>query len=608
MALTTRRTAGADETLPAYFWAAAAICPQAVAMRWKHLGIWDNISWGAYADNARAAGCALLACGVARGEVVAVVADARPESLYLEFGTLGVGALPVSICANYAAAALAHELHDCSARVLFVENEEQLTKALTVLDTLPALQKIVYLDGRGLHAFEHPLVVSFEVFIATGRQYHAAHPERWTTEVAAARPDDVALIVYTAGTTGTSKGVMLSHRNLLVQLDALSRLIPAVEGDFHLSFLPMGYLLERCIGMYRSITHGTVVHMGEGMPAVIENLREVCPDVVLAVPRVWEKLHSVVTMAYAKATPFGQWGYRKTLELGRRLADYRLAAQPVPLGLRLLDGTLRFTLRRRILGLIGLGNARCLVSSATPISGELVRWYESLGLPMVEVYGLAETAGYAAVCGVAGAAAAAELQIKLAPDGEILVRGQHVFKAYQNQPEQFAQSFVGDWLRTGDTGVIDVTGTLSFMGRKGDTLILADGTRVAPAAQEARLKLSPYVSDAVIVGQGRTQLGCLVMIDHDAVARFAQERNIPFSNFLSLTRASEVLGLIQEEIDQANRSFDDGLKVGPFELVAADLTAGDEVLTPALGLRRRMVLQRHAELIEGMYTRQGAYN
>ena len=196
------RAAGTPDTLPACFWAAAVTRAQAVAMRWKHLGIWENIRWSTYAEDARAVGCALLACGVARGDRVAVLADTRPECLYVEFGALGVGALPVSICAGYAAAGLAHELRDCAARVLFVENEEQLTKVLAVLDVLPALQKIVYLDGRGLHAFEHPLVLSFEAFITTGRQYHAAHPARWETEVAAARPDDVALIVYTAGSTG----------------------------------------------------------------------------------------------------------------------------------------------------------------------------------------------------------------------------------------------------------------------------------------------------------------------------------------------------------------------------------------------------------------------
>ncbi len=610
MALTDHSTTDAQRTLPAEFSAVAAARGAAVALRWKHLGIWDNITWHTYSDAARDVGCAMLTFGVVRGDRVAVVSDTRPECLYVEFGAFGAGAIPVALSANHSARYLEHELHDCAPRILFVENEEQLHKALGLMVRLPALEQIVYLDGRGLHAFQHPMVLSLREFMQRGRQFHAANPARWDVEVRAAQADDVALIVYTAASTGPSRGVLLTHRNLFVQLDALQALVPAVDGDWQLSCLPMAYVLERCFYAYRQLTRDTVVHLGEGLPAVIENLREVSPQVVLAVPRVWERLHSVASMAIANATPFGQWGYRMALAAGARVADCRRNAQPIPAWLRLQHLLVRWTYQKRILGLIGLRRARCLVSGAAPISAELVRWYGALGLDMVEVYGLAEVTGYAATCGGAPPPqdVVTNARIRLGPDGEIQIHGQHVFGGYLNQPAQFAKAVDNGWLRTGDAGSVDATGALHVTGRLLDRFCLSDGTQVAPSTPEVRIKLSPYVSDAVVVGAGRSHLACLIMIDHDNVARFAQEKDIPFSNFASLARSPEVRRLIQAELDIANSEFASALKIRCFELIAVELTAADEILTPVLSLRRRVVLQRHGDLIEGMYTREGGSN
>ncbi len=594
-------------TLPAWFWEIASERSSSVAMRWKNLGIWNSISWQAYADAARAAGCAMLAAGCRRGDKVAILANNRPEWCYVEFGAQGAGLVPVGIYPTDSAAQLEHLLNDCAARLLFVEDEEQLDKALSVLDRSPSVEKIIYFDASGLHAFSHPKVLSFESFSAEGRKHHEHRPLQWEVEIAASRPEDVALIIYTSGSTGQPKGAMLSHRNLIFQMGAMERLSPGMEGDDQLSFLPMSHIVERYFTAYRPLDHGAIVNIGEGMPALLENLREVKPHVMMAVPRVWEKLYSAITMAIADATPFAQWGYRTALNVGYQVADCRLAHKTIPFSLRIKHFLARISVLNRVLTMTGLSRARVLISGAAPISPDVIRWYLALNLSMVEAYGQTECTGHATSyirgeekAGTVGKAVSGT-EVRLAGNGEILVKGPHVFVGYLNQAARTAETVVDGWLHTGDIGAMDSDGYLTITDRLKDIIVTAGGKNVTPSEIETRLKFSPYISDVVVVGDRRPYLACLVMIDHESVVKYAQEKDLPFTNFSSLTRSPEVRSLIQGEIDTVNRDFARAEGIRRFALLDTELTAEDEEMTPTLKLKRKVVAAKYRDLIESMY-------
>ena len=594
-------------TLSARFWEVANKRGKTVALRWKNLGIWNDIPWSDYADAVRATGCALLAAGCRRGDRVAILSATRPEWCFVEFGAQGVGVHSVGIHATDSAAQLAWMVNECAVRILFVQDQEQLEKALSVLDQMPGIEKMVYFDASGLHAFAHPKVLAFDAFRNSGRVFHDANPARWETEVQLARPDDVATIAYTPGTTGQPKGVMLSHRNLLFQVEAMQRLCPSPEGDDQLSFLSMSHIVERCFSVYRPLEHGAVVHMGKGLPTLIDNLREIAPHVMMAVPRVWEKLHASVTIAIADSTPLARWAYGRALQLGYRVVALRQAGQPLPMGLKTAYFFARIFVLNRVLSLIGLRRARMLASGAAPISPDIVRWFMALNLPMVETYGQTECTGNAsshaagrARPGTVGEAIAGT-RIKLAADGEILVQGPHVFLGYLNQPARTSQMVVNGWLRTGDIGRLDEDGQLTITDRLNGVVVTSSGKRVAPSAIEAQLKSSPYIADAIVIGHGRPYLSCLVIIDHENVAKRAREMKLAFTNFSSLARAAEVRGLVQLEIDRVNGDFAKAENIRRFELIDAEIGLLAPELTATLQLRRGLVTEKYRAMVEALY-------
>lgn len=595
------------DTLPALFCRVAASRKTTVALRWKHLGIWNDVTWTEYAASARALGLGLLAMGGQRGDRVVVLSDVRPEWCHIEFGAMGVGIQTVGLYNTDSAGHLARVVNDSVARWLFVQDQEQLDKALSVLDEMPSLEKIFFFDGSGLHAFAHARVSDFQTVVETGRAFHDSHPDRWDIEVAIARPVDVATVVYTAGSTGVPKGVMLSHGNLMFQVKALGNHCAPVAGDDQLCFLSMSSILERYFSLYRALDQDIVVHLGQGLPTLLDNLREISPHVVVAVPRVWEKLFATVSMAIADGTPMERWAYRQALELGNRVATDRRAGIPLPLGLSLMYALARKLVLNRVRAMIGLRRARLLVSTAAPIAPALVHWFEALGLTMAEAYGQTECTGVATVTlpgtrplGSVGKALPGT-EVRLAPDNEIQVRGPHVFMGYLGQTEVHVHRVSDGWLHTGDCGRMDADGTLYVTDRMDDAIVTRTGVQASSADIESRLKLSPYIADAIVVGHQQSQLACLLLIEHAAVARYAREKNLVLTGFTNLTRAVEVRALIQQDIDRVNREIGPHISLGRFALLEAEITVHDAQMTPTLQLRRRMVLEGNRSQVEGLF-------
>ena len=602
-------TVHGQDTLPRLFRHVVRERGDRVAMREKDLGIWRGISWREYGQRARRVGMGLVALGLRPRDVVSIISDNRPEWLYTDLGVMSVAAVPNGIYTTDSARQVEYIVNDSGTRFLFVENEEQLDKILAVRDRCGELVKIFVYDIDGLHAFRDEQVMPFEALLELGERYDREHPDAFDRLVDVPRPDDLAILVYTSGTTGPPKGAMLSHRNILFQLAYADFITDLHEGDQQLSFLPLCHIAERTFTVFNPLHTGSTVNFAESIDTVPENIREVAPALFFAVPRIWEKFYSGVALRMRDATRLGRFAYERAIGIGLRIAERRIAGRPVPWPLRAAFRVADFLVLDNVKRSIGLHRARGAATGAAPIAPELIRWYLALGINMIEVYGQTENTGLATAMppdrtklGSVGIARPGT-EVRLSPEGEILLRGPHVFLGYYRKPEKTADTVVDGWLHTGDVGTIDADGFVHITDRMKDIIITAGGKNVTPSEIENQLKFSPYIADAVVIGDRRKFLACLVMIDHETVAQFAQERNVPFSNFASLCRAPEVQGLIRDEIERVNRQLARVETVKQFRLIEQLLTPEDEELTPTMKLRRTFVNVKYKDLIDSMYER-----
>lgn len=599
----------AGETIPAIFWNAVAARGPHVWMRQKKLGIWRSWTWHETAEAVREIGHGLMSLGFEAHHTASILSNTNIEWVLCDLAVLSAGGVSNGIYPTDAADQVHYLSEDSGTSVLFVEDDEQLDKALAVRDKLPLLKKIVVFDMDGLREFKDPQVVSLADLRALGRAHLKAHPDLLTQRTQACQPDDLAILVYTSGTTGKPKGGMHSHRGLVYSVRGYNTLIARDETDECMCFLPLCHIAERMGGEYFSLYTGAKLNFVENPETVPENVREIAPTVFTGVPRVWEKFYSGVMIALKEAGGFQQAVYGWAIGVGHQVAELVLQRKPVPTHLKWRFHVARWLALNNVRKMIGIHRARFLVTGAAPISPDLVRWYLALGLPMLEVWGMTETCGAATGVpadrikpGSIGPAAVFN-EVRLDPvTSEILVRGTNVFMGYLNLPDKTAETIDADgWLHTGDVGVIDEEGFFRIVDRMKDIIITAGGKNITPSELENELKFSPYITDAVVIGDKRAYLTVIIMIDQENVEKYAQDNDVPFSNYASLTRAAEVQDLIQNELERVNKKFARVEQIKKFWLLDTQLTAEDEELTPTMKLKRKLVQQKYAPQIEAMY-------
>ena len=606
------KEAVALDTVPKMFWHGVRTRGPKTIFRQKEFGIWQPVTWTELGRAAREIGMGLVSLGYAPGEVVSILSNTNKEWMCADLGALGAAGVVNGIYPTDASAQAEYLLADSGSVYAFVEDEEQLDKLLEIRARLPGLRKIVVFDMEGLDDLRDPQVLSLEQLRALGREYDAAHPGEWERRVGLRRPEDLAILVYTSGTTGKPKGAMISHQNIVLTCQAYQAAFPQDERDERMAFLPLCHIAERVGGEYHSIHTGAVLNFVENPDTVPENVREIAPTVFTAVPRVWEKFYSGVLIRLKEAGAVQQWAYKVAIGIGYRQARLREERKPVPAWLRAAFRLARLLVLDNVRKVIGVHRAKILVTGAAPISPDLVRWYMALGLEMVEVWGQTESCG-AVTSNMAGRVKPGSIgprmshaEVRVSPEGELLVRGKTVFMGYLNQPEKTAETLKEGWLHTGDVGKVDAEGYFYITDRMKDIIITAGGKNVTPSEIENQLKFSPFITDAVVIGDRRPYLVALVMIDHENVERYAQDHAVPFSNFASLCRRPEIQALIQEEIDRVNKGFARVEQVKKFRLIEQKLTAEDEELTPTMKLKRKLVNEKYKDLIESMYMKEAA--
>ena len=597
------------ETVPEVFVHAVRERGDRVWMREKKLGLWRAWTWNQAAQAVREIALGLVDLGLQPGERVSILSNTRLEWMLADLGVLCAGGVSNGIYPTDSPVQVEYLCSDSDTRVIFVEDEEQLDKVLEVRGRLPRLRHVVVFDMTGLHRFEDPMVLSLEALRRRGAEHDRARPGLFDERVRSRGPDDLAILVYTSGTTGKPKGAMHLHRGLVYTMRQAALAFPRPERDERMCFLPLCHIFERMVGAYFSVYTGSVLNFVENPDTVPENVREISPTVFAAVPRVWEKFYSAVMIALQESSRLQQLAYGWAIGVGGRVADLVLARRPVPGPLKLQFVLARWLALNNVRRLLGIHQAQYLLTGAAPIAPDLIRWYLALGVPMLEGWAMTENCALGTVnrpdaikIGTIGRAAEGT-EVRIDPaTGEILARGPNVFAGYLNQPEKTAEAIDADgWLHTGDVGTVDDEGYFRITERMKDIIITAGGKNITPSEIENELKFSPYITDAVVIGDKRPYLTVLIMIDQENVEKYAQDHDVPFSNYASLTRAREVQELIQREVDRVNAKFARVEQIKAFRLIDTQLGAEDEELTPTMKLKRRFVQQKYAPLIESMY-------
>jgi long-chain acyl-CoA synthetase len=589
--------------------------PDRVALRRKRLGLWEELTWRDYERGVLEVASALIELGVAPGEPVGLVSENRVEWLMTDLGILAAGGVTTAMYTSSSAEQVEYVLSHSGARILLAENEEQLDKALELRARHP-LERIVVIDDKGLGRFSDPAVMRWEEFLELGRgalQHNRAAIEE---RVAAIAPDDLAILVYTSGTTGPPKGVMLSHRSIDWSCRSLEGVIRPSPQDEFLSFLPLCHIAERVITVFNQVVNGSIVSFAENLDTVRENLAEVRPHVFFAVPRVWEKLHSAIELKMRDASFTKKKLYTWAVSVGRRanalrqaaLAEGRDPEQAIAAGLRaehrLADETVLLPLRKKL----GFDRLRFAVSGAAPISPEIIDYFQAIGVPLAEGYGQTESSAIITVnppgrspLGTVGLPVEG-LELRIAEDGEILARSPGVMLGYFKDPEATAATIDRDgWLHTGDVGEIDGTGRLRITDRKKDLIITSGGKNIAPQYIESKLRTSAYVHDAVVIGERRKYVTAIIVLDEDNLIDWAQKNRVQFGAYAELAKSPEVHKLIESEIDAVNKTLTHVEAVKKFRILERRLDRDEGELTPTLKVRRKVVEEKYRELIEGMY-------
>ncbi|MBD3947012.1 AMP-dependent synthetase/ligase [Nocardioides ganghwensis] len=594
----------------------AAAMPDAVALRDKHFGIWREWTWASYWEHVQLAGHAYLALGVVPGDRVAIHSENRPEWLICDMGALAVRAASVGVYPTNPAAEVGYLLNDSGAKVLVAEDQEQVDKAFAVLDQAPDMVRIVYLEPRGIrHRYDSELLLSWEDFLELGREHRAAHPDAIAEVMAGQEPADLATLIYTSGTTGPPKGAMLTVSNVecaiqvLVEQGAFTDPPPGPK-DLTLSYLPLAHVAERIFSTWFNAAAGTQVNFAESIETVPANLREVQPTILFGVPRIWEKLLAGVETRLSGASWFKRAVSRFWLGVADDIGE-RLVAQG---GVHSTSTRLKYAVGyvffyRALKDRLGMRKVRYAASGAAPIAPEVLKFFMGIGVPMHEVYGMTENTAVATGnrpgrirLGTVGEVhPGTELRID-EETGEILTRSGATFAGYWQREEATRMALTPDgWLHTGDVGEW-VEGThVKITDRMKDIIITAGGKNISPSMIENELKASPFIREAIVIGDGRKYLTALIGIELDTVGEWAQRRQLGYSTYRDLSAKPEVVELVSGIVDAVNADLAQVERIKAFRLLPKELDHEDGELTATQKVKRSAISQMFEDTVVEMY-------
>ena len=585
--------------------------PNKIAMRYKEFGVWQETTYEDFWKKSNYLSLGLKFFGIQKGDSVAIHSENRPEWFIADIGIQSIGAVSVGLYPTNPSSEVEYLLSHSETKILFAEDQEQVDKALEVIDQLPQLEKIIYFEDRGLYSYDHPKLMRFDEFLNLGKSEYESFPEYVDQQLDNLEDDDVAFLVYTSGTTGKPKGSMITHGNIswvATQIPNFSLVenVKAKEPQF-LSYLPLCHIFGRLIDLLVASHTMATINFAESIDTVQSDLVEIQPTIFPAVPRILERMHSGAMVRMKDATFLKRQLFKISMFLGNIAAERKLNKSfndPLAKILRGIGWLLSFrTLKKKL----GLSKAETAISGAAPIAPEILKFFLALGVPIFEGYGMTENCGFATgnnekkiKLGSVGVPNHG-MEVKLAEDGEVLTRGGAVFKGYFKNEEATKEVIDEDgWLHTGDVGVFEGE-FLKIVDRKKDIIITSGGKNVSPQEIENKIKISPFIKDAIVIGDKRKFLSALIAIEFDTVSNWALRKNIPHTTYRDLSEKKEVKDLVWKEIIKANEQTST-LEIRKFRMIPKELDHEDGELTATQKIKRNVLMDQFSELIEGMYS------
>ncbi len=568
---------------------------------------WVSLTWQEYKSRVRRLSSALLQDGLKHGEKVAIISNSRLEWAICDLAIQSIGCVTVPVYQSNMADEVEYILKHSDAKLVFLEDKEQLAKVHEVRGNLPVLEKAVMFDGKVKD--ENPFLESFTKMLARGKEIEEEKADDFSRRLASVSKKDIATICYTSGTTGPPKGVVLLHKTILAELAGLKNHTKVGTSDETLLFLPLAHIFART-GLLGQLVAGQIVSFAGSIDTMLRDISEIKPTYIFSVPRIYEKIHTKILAGVESGSRLKKQIFAFSVYFGRLASSYKQRGKWVPPWISIfyqMSEMLVFNKVRRLFG----GKLRFCISGGAPISKELAEFFHAAGILILEGYGLTEN--------VAGACMNQEdgyrfgtvgkpfenLQVKIAGDGEILLKGDIIFKEYFKNPSATAESIVDGWFHTGDIGEFDADGYLKITDRKKDLIVTSGGKNVAPQNIENMLKGDMFVSQAVVIGDKRKYLIALIALSEEEVVNFAQENNIEYEDVKELSTKKEVYKLIDSAVKTVNGRLPSFLTIKKFAIMPRDFEVGEE-LTPTLKVKRKFIMERYKEVIDSLYEERGA--
>lgn len=596
---------GAD-TLPKLFCEAVEKWRDRVALRQKDFGIWQEVTWHDYFEHVRDFALGLHKLGLTPGTKVCIQSENTQEWLYADLAIQSMGAVTVGVYPTNPAKELAYIMDDAEAEFFISENQEHVDKILEVRDRLPRLRKIIVMNAKGIKKYNDPMIISFKEVERLGRAVYAENPVLFMERVRAGKPDDPSVFIYTSGTTGDPKGAIISHRNVIETTRVIQDTLQLTPEDSHISYLPLCHAFERVFALYTHLMVGYVVNFAESTDSVQKDLQELAPTIFITVPRILEKMQASITIKMDNSSNLKRRVFDWGLSRGKKLALKYLNKESWTLPERLQWLILTPLLFNPLRHFTGLKRARYILCAGAPLPPEVSLFFHSIGIKVREGFGMTELTSVTTMqyddikIGTVGKPFPG-YEVRIAEDGEIVFRTPGIFQGYYRRPEATAEVKRDGWLYTGDLGELDADGHLKIIGRKKDIIITSGGKNISPQFIENKLKASPYIREALVVGDGRKYLGALIQIETDVVGNWAQNQGIPYTTIRDLSSRPEVIALIQKEVDAVNAELARVEQIKKFVLIDRELYHEEGDLTATQKVRRKVMEQKFAAQVEALY-------
>lgn len=579
-----------------------------VALREKEFGIWNELTYADFLDQVKNFSLGLATLGFERGDKLAIMGDNRPEWVISELAAQSLGGISVGIYQESLSTELNHIINDCDATIVVAEDQEQVDKLLEIKETIPKVKTIIYYDPRGMRDYQKEFLLKFEDVLALGNTFKSQHPAFFQHEVDKGTTDDVAILSYTSGTTGNPKGTMLTYQNLVEMAKNLSSIDPLTDKDEYVSFLPLAWIGEQMMTIAMGLYNGITINFPEEPTTVLEDLREIGPQVMFSPPRIYEDMVSRFQVKIQDSGWLKRKVYNWCKPIGEKVAKAHFENKPISSGTKLLYKIADYLMFSAIRDHLGLLKIKRAYTGGAPLGPDVFEFFHSIGVNVKSIYGQTEVSGISIVhrdgdikldsvgIPIPGT------EVKISEEGEILIKSSSVCKGYYKNEKSTKDTIQDGWLHTGDAGRLDEEGHLYVIDRIKDVIRLDTGEMFSPQFIENKLKFSSYIQEAVAIGKDRPYVVAMINIDMKNVGRWAEKNQISYTTYTDLSSKPEVLDLIEKQVQEINQSLPEKARVKKFVLLYKELDADDEELTRTKKVRRQFVAKKYELLIDGLYT------